>query len=333
MMLTNRLVFSSLLFVTALSACGDDNGTTKDGGTDACVGHFCGTPPAVTDPEGGNIIFEYIYLDTELQAAFGLPPGVTTLQRVMAYFMESQTPNANPLPQPGQCNNLVATKGWPLYVGSPHQDLDVGAVTFSGKNTAGTATTINAAMMGPATDSIGRPHDIFYQAINPDAAKYLVPDSSYTVNFGGAGNIAATAFENAIFLPSATNYTVTSPSLEDNGPLIANTDFTVHWTPGTNMNLPAGDEVLGLTWLVDAAGSPTHVCVAPHSAGQFTIPGTAIAEYKQIAIARGTNPSKAILLRQALVHHVRRLPNNEPANLRRIDMLGVLCWAQLVNVQ
>jgi hypothetical protein len=29
----------------------------------------------------------------------------------MAYFMNSQTPQANPLPMPGQCNNLVTTKG------------------------------------------------------------------------------------------------------------------------------------------------------------------------------------------------------------------------------
>jgi hypothetical protein len=128
-------------------------------------------------------------------------------------------------------------------------------------------------------------------------------------------------------------FALSNPDIENNGPLVGGTDFTVHWTPATSANLPAGDSVQGITWLVDTTGVPTHVCPTAHSDGQFTIPGATINEYKTVAAARGNPTNKAILLRQALVHHLRRLPNDEPTNQRRIDMLSVWCFAQLVDVQ
>src|SRR5689334_3459118 len=99
-----RILASIPLLVLGAAACGDD-------GDAVCTGHLCGEPAAITDPEGGNILFEYIYVDTELAAAFKLPTGVTTINRVMAYFMNSQTPEANPLPTPGKCFNFDANKG------------------------------------------------------------------------------------------------------------------------------------------------------------------------------------------------------------------------------
>jgi hypothetical protein len=327
-MMLSRHTSSIILFALASAACGNSDVPLTDGGN--CVGHDCGDI-ALTDPEGGNVIFEYIYFDTELQAAFGLPAGVTTVNRVMAYFMNDQTPQANPLPTPGQCNNLVTTKGWPEYVGTPHTDLDVGTLTITGKNTAGADVTISVDKQPTGNDAIGRPHSVFYQVIKPNAADWLKFDSPYAVKFGGSAAVPATTFEGGLFL--AAKYDVSSPSLEDNGPLIANTDFTVHWTPSTSANLPAGDDVNGLTWLVDVTGAPTHVCPAAMSAGQMTIPGKTIAEYQAIAKARGLPFNKMILLRNGVVHQLRRLPNNSATNKRRIDMLTLVCWAQLMDVQ
>jgi hypothetical protein len=341
MRLTSATAFSALLIASLATACGDDGGTT----TDACASHTgcgggdgsgSGSGVSINDPEGGNIIFEYIYFDTELQAAFGLPTGVTTANRVMAYFMNAQTPQSNPLPTPGTCVNLESTKGWPLWVGTPHTDLDVGTLEFTGMNTAGMAVTITPPKITtPGKDAIGRPHDIYYQQVNPDAAKFVKPDSYYTVKMGGAGSIPATTIENGIYI--ANTFTVTAPDVEGNGPLSSTAANTVKWTPAaTNANLPpketmVGEGILGVTWLVDTFGSPTHICVAPESAGQFTIPATAVAEYKQVATARGAVPSKVILLRNAIVHRLARLPNGEAANKRRIDMLSVMCWAQLMD--
>jgi hypothetical protein len=321
----------------AMAACGGNNTTTI---SDGCVGHTCagGPGPKVTDPDGGSIIFEYITFDTELQA-LGYPP---TANRIMAFFMDGQTPESNPLPVAGQCNNLVATNGWPIAVGSPHTDLDVGTLTIKGKNTAGADVTIDVPKKPKGTDNIGRPHDIFYEIVQPDAAAYLQRNSAYSITFGGAGTIPNATFAdgvtngNGLFLAEAI--TVNSPTLEENGPLVGGTDFTVKWTPSTSSNLPAaaqliGGDVLGVAWLVDTKGSPTHMCPTLLPTGQMTIPGSAINEYKAIAQARSLPTDKAILLRAAIVHQVARLPNNEATNQRRVDMLTLECKAQLMDVQ
>jgi hypothetical protein len=332
----SKPIVSTFLFsaAVALAACGDSGNTTSD----ACVGHSCGGA-AVGDPEGGNIIFEHITFDTELQAAFKLPAGVTTATRVMAYFMSAQTPDSNPLPTAGICNNLETTKGWPLHVGT-HTDVDVGTLTMIGKNAAGAAVSFDVPK-APATlhvDQIGRPHDIFYQLVTPNAPDLLKPDSFYDVKFGGSATVPATTFPQAIYL--AADYpSVQNPDMENNGPLKAGVDFPVAWTPGNSANKPPDSElvastILGVTWLLDVTGSPTHMCIVPASAGAFTIPGTAITEYQAAATARGQTPTKMIILRNAIAHRVVKLPlTAAPTAKRRIDMISLECWAQLMDVQ
>jgi len=330
-----RLTVSILLSAAALTACDDSDDPPSDG----CVGHTCGgTGAAITDPEGGNVILERMVLDSELQAAFKLPAGVTTVTRVVAYFMSAQTPEANPLPTPGACNNLTVTKGWPGYVGSPHTDVDVGTLTLKGKNAAGADVSFALEKKPMGLDPFGRLHDVYYQLIQPEVATLLKPDSFYSVTFGGvAGGMPETTFQDAIYL-SSDYPAIQNPGLEDNGPLRAGTDFTVSWTPPTPVNLPAaanlvGGGLQGLTWLVDVSGAPTHVCVAPATAGGFTIPGATIAEFRAVATARGQTPDKMILLRNAVAHQLVRLPTTDATNLRRIDMLSLACSAQLMDVQ
>jgi len=330
-MLTKRLI--ALLCVLPLAACGDDDSNPP--GDAACVGHLCGEPAKVTDADGGNILFEYIYFDTELQAAFQLPTGVTTLARAIGYFMTDQTPANATLPMPGVCNNL--TTGWPMYQGTAQTPVDVGTLTISGKNRAGGDVTIDVPKLMPASgqtslrDSIGRPHPFVYQTLKPSAEMYIQPDSFYNVTLSGSDKIAATTFKDALFM--AKDFTVMNPGLEGNGPMRATQPFTVSWTPATSANLPAGQDVLGVTWLTDDTGSPTHMCPVLHSAGTFTIPAATIAEYRQIATARGRNPDKVVLLRNAIVHRLQPLPTTDTANVRRIDMLTVNCWAQLMDCQ
>lgn len=325
-MLTRYL---GLMFLSsvALAACGNDDVGTGNGN---CIGHQC-DDTLITDPEGGQIVFEYIYLDTELQAGLKVPPGVTTVNRVVAFFMNGQTPEANPLPVPGQCNNLVATKGWPGFIGTPHTDLDVGTLTITGKNAKGLDSTITVDKLPTGTDAFARPHDIFYQKITPNADDVIKPDSAYSVKFGGSPTFPAASLDNSLYL--ASKFDVSGPTLEENGPLVAGTDFTVHWTPTATPGLPMGDDLAVTTWLVDVNGGATHMCPMPFDAGQFTIPGKAIAEYQAIAKARGLPPNKMILLRNGVIHQLRRLPNQTATNKRRIDMLTLMCWAQLMDVQ
>jgi hypothetical protein len=325
-----------------MAACGgNDNPATDGGNVDACVGHTCPTDtgPSVLDPEGGQIIFEHMTFDTQAHDAFQLPVGVNTATRVMAYFMSAQTPESNPLPMAGKCNNLATTKGWPLFVGTPHTDLDVGTLTITGKNAAGTDVSFDVPKQPAGRDQIDRPHDIFYQVVTPDASTLLKPDSSYDVKFGGSATVPATTFPKAIYL--AGEYTsVQTPALEDNGPLVAGTDFSVAWTPGVSATKPpdsalVASAILGVTWLLDFSGSPTHMCVGLAADGMFKIPGTAITEYKAAATARGRRTDKMILLRNAIAHQVVRLPLTTGAatNRRRIDMISLECWVQVMDVQ
>ena len=39
------------------------------------------------------------------------------------------------------------------------------------------------------------------------------------------------------------------------------------------------------------------------------------------------------MLFRSVDHRFVRLPNTEATNLRRIDMLGITCWIQLMDVQ
>jgi hypothetical protein len=329
-----KVFVSSFLCAAVMTACTDSAAP--------CVGHACSSGDAkVTDPEGGQIIFEHMTFDTETAAVFKLPAGVNTATRVMAYFMSAQTPDFNKLPDPGVCNNLETTHGWPLFVGTPHTDLDVGTLTISGKNAAGTAVSFDVpkAPSSMHADQIGRPHDIFYQVVTPDAPTLLKNDSFYDVKFGGSATVPATTFQQAIYL--AAEYTsVQNPGLNDNGPLQATADFPVSWTAGNSATQPppaqlVAGAVLGVTWLLDVTGSPTHMCVVPATANGFTIPKETIAEYKVVAAARGLATDKAIMLRNAIAHQVVRLPLTTGAatNKRRIDMISLACWVQLMDVQ
>jgi hypothetical protein len=340
----SKPIVSTFLFSTlaTIAACGgNDNPATDGGNVDACVGHTCPTDtgPSVLDPEGGQIIFEHMTFDTEAQAVFQLPAGVNTATRVMAYFMSAQTPDSNPLPMAGKCNNLAATKGWPLFVGSPHTDLDVGTLTITGKNEAGADVSFDIPKQPKGVDQIGRPHDIFYQFVQPKAADLLKPDSSYDVKFGGSATVPATTFSKAIYL--AGEYTsVQNPGLEGNGPLTATADFPVSWTPGVSATKPpdsalVANNILGVTWILDVTGSPTHMCVGLVGDGMFKIPAATIAEYKVVAAARGQITTKAVMLRNAIAHQVVRLPLTTGAttNRRRIDMISLECWVQVMDVQ
>ncbi|HET7500526.1 MAG TPA: hypothetical protein VFK02_05965 [Kofleriaceae bacterium] len=327
---------------------GDGSGQPSDpcvpGGEaapDACVQQICSPDgvPTLADPEGGNIMFEHITVDTQLHDLLRLPGGQNTVMRVMAYFMSAQTPDSNPLPTQGTCTNLVTTKGWPLTVGTPHTDVDVGTLTVVGKNAAGQDVSLDVPKQPAGRDQIDRPHDLYYQLVRTDAASLPAPDSFYDVKFGGSATVPATTFKDAIYLASGYTEPLAAPDLENNGPLDPDKDFPVQWTSGASANKPAADRlvsggILGIVWLLDVNDSPTHMCVVPDSANQFTIPSATIAEYKAAAMARGRDTAHAILRRSAVAHQVVRLPlTAAPDATRRIDMISIKSYSQRMDVK
>ena len=280
--------------------------------------------------DGGNLFVEYLTLDSELQGRYALPGGITTMARVLAVFVRDSTPEHATLPTPGQCENLTTAMGWPVYIGSPRIELDLGALSLHGANTAGTTATTTIPELMDSTDALGRAQDYYYQLVQPDASSLLAPDSAYTVSFAGTMTIPNGTFSQDVFVPAM--FQVSQPDLEDDGPLVAGTDYRVYWTPTTSMNLPAGMDELAFVWLLDTSGAPLFLCIADRATGSFTIPGQTIADYKQVAQMRGMPANQVILRRDALVHERMRLPAVEPTNCRQLDLLGVTSFEQLMNV-
>jgi hypothetical protein len=374
----NRLAITSFSLLLALSAyaCGDDDsgdgGTTPDsgGGGTADAGGGGDTPDAaagdtldLTDSEGGQILFEYINVDSDLQAAFGLPAGATTIMRNMAYFVSSQTPELNALPvnlapEDDGCANLYETKGWPLgppngINGEPRTEVDVGNLVFTGKNTAGddvenvvekaTAETHTAPYPFPL-DSWGRTHDVYYEFIPPNADQFQAADSLYTITMTGSADYPETTYENIAYMPGAVQFT--TPDLEDDDIGLNTTDtVTVEWEAPVqpNQNVPDASKLVGgalLTAVVlgDTTGAPVMFCVVPAAQGSFDITGRTVQRFRDSVSASGGDPDHAILLRNNIAHTLGWFNNGDgtkpydPNDQRRVDILSVWCGAQVVNV-
>jgi len=362
----NRLAIASFSAVLALStyACGDDDDDDDTGDTpdaaaddgsdgpdagsdvDAAVGP---RDPAITDLEGGQLLVEYIYLDQDLSD--GIAGGAPTVNRNMGFFMSGQTPEANALPLVSAtetCVNLYETDGWPLgpYDGQDRDEVDVGEVTISGVNTAGDEVTTVVPTGTTPIDNWQRPHDLFYEFIPQNAENFLQPDSTYTVSMSGSDEYPATTYEDAIYI--AGTFELGTPGLDDEDIGLSTTsDTLITWDPPTVPNENQPDDLFGgalLTVVVlgDAnTGAPVMLCPVPAAQGEFTITAEQVASFRASVIERAggvaTAADRAILLRNNFSHIIRWFNNGtdgapyDPANPRRIDFLGVNCWAQVVN--
>jgi hypothetical protein len=312
-----------VLVLTVLAGCGDNHAAPPVPDAPPPDGHQpC---PEQSDREGGQVMFEDLRLDTDLQAIFGLPPESL---RVIAFFRTDQVPQSSPFPSPGVCTNLEATHAWPLDFGSMHTDVDVGKLLVTRES------ELEIPKLGPRTDVLGRPHEVFYQLVGGDASQ-LAFDATYSIAFDGAAAVAGGSFSNALYLPP--KFDVVAPAVEDNGPLSASTPFTVRWSPAQATHLPpantlVGGGILQMTWLADTAGVPTHLCFTAHSDGMFTIPASSLAEYKAVAAGRGQPTSKAVLVQQAMAWRLAQLPSTTECNRRRLDWVGMTTSAQLIDV-
>jgi hypothetical protein len=373
----NRLATTSLSLLLAFSsyACGDDDesddGTTVDAGDDDDGGDDDGEPdagdgadasvddvPAITDPEGGQILFEYITFDSQLSEV--LAGGAPTALRVMAYFMDSQTPESNPLPTPeiliDGCVNLYETGGWPLGAregveGQKRAEVDVGDLTISGQNTAGKDVDIAIPLGSPKTvptfpnDDFARTHDVFYQLKAPNADEFVQPDSRFNVTLSGGKGSQESVYEDATYM--AGLFEPGEPGLEDDEfGLGTKGDVTVTWNAPEepNQNQLDKSQLIGgglLTAVVLGdlgTGAPVMFCPVPAAQGEFTITADVVASFRESIGAKKGEPVQAYMLRNNIAHTLLRLNNGEgdtpfdTANKRRIDVVSVQCLAQQITV-
>ena len=315
----------------ALGACGDDSSTPIDAPVV--------TPDAPmvdevkqSDSEGGGFIYEYVNISDDIANMNGFPAGLRAFTRSMVHFMNHMTPETTPGPMLNMCQDLYVTNGYPYGQGTNRQYIDVGWVNVVDQNGVAfqipKATAANT-MTFPKND-IGLQHDIFYQYKHPPA--YQTPGAYYDVALGGSSTFNPVTFPKVLYMPEDFTASM-SPGLNAAVALTAGTDFTTTWTPPANADAPHEGELINLTFLVDPnTGSPVIMCVDLTTAGTATIPGAMIQSYKTSLAARGEDSSHAILSRQQASHLLRRLPNGDPANKRRIDFLSVWCNVQIVAV-
>lgn len=333
-----------------LAACGGDDSGGGDGGSGCTAHNPCdagdgGTVIDFDTPVGGQVLFEYINFDDTLAAQLMLPDGVNTVTRSINWFIDDMTPETLKIPEQGSCDAQWMTNDFPSGQGDNITEVDVGGINMIGQNAAGDDVTLEIPKAHPAGadpdtdpaypdsypyDNVGLMHQIFWQAIIPNADAQMKPGSSYDVELTGSDTFDPVTYPGAVYLPKA--FTLNSPDFNAGGPppnLTAGQDADLGWQVVTNDAAPMGVPIQQVIFLVDPmTHTAVYVCPTKASDGHFTIPGDVITSYREQVQAAGGNPDIAIVLRNNLTHQLAQLQNNEPDNVRRIDMISIYCYAQ-----
>jgi hypothetical protein len=150
-----------------------------------------------------------------------------------------------------------------------------------------------------------------------DAALYLPEKTLLDVTFTGSSEMPGQIFDNAIWMPA--DFQVIEPPLSTTPfPIPAGTPQTFTWsTPA--QEAPAGFEIQSLVAFIGPNG-PAVICVEPND-GSITVPAN------MIDIARAKAPNGGTLARQTLTHEVRELVDRNGPTGKRIDLLGIWCYA------
>lgn len=315
-MRTHLLCLTYGLLVPAASGCGDnDNNNRTDGGPDA-KGEFKG----YNADEGGEVRHEYVY------TASG---AVRT--RSTTFLWEPGSIDFFTFANQNGCTDVrkdQPNRFWPTAV-NPQAErtyLDPGMVIFRG---GPTDLTVGKNVM-PWTDPGGRDHPAgevnlhFQPMAAPDGATYLAEKATIDVEFTGSSEIPAQTFEDVMYIPAAFAPTNTPLCNLPNGacasyPLVADTPLTMTWTTPEDVP-PEGFEVLSLVGLTHPTRGPAIVCIEPND-GSITVPA------ELVNAARAYHTDGGVLARQTLTHSVRELVDANGPTGRRIDFIGIWCYA------
>jgi hypothetical protein len=334
------LTLCTSIFVFALAACGGD-----DDGSNLPDAEVPGDPdaadplPSITSPEGGAIYIEHVTLSDDAAAAFGLAPE-NTFARSVAHFVNSMSPDSMHVPPFNACTDLYQDPGnttglpdWPNGIGDSVDFLDVGTMKVTGKNYANDAIELDYTLNTSGTDLFGRPIAEAYQVFQTGVTEYFKPGSSFTFEFGGSSEVDAQTWTDAAFIPY--HFALINPGLNEDLTITSGTDVTIGWEEqDVPTNIPPNSgmgEVVALA--SPTTGGYAVACLyANDPDGAITIPGAMIESYRETEAALGGDPNVALLVRNYNNHHIMTLPNDDPNNVRRIDVVGIYCYVQFVTV-
>lgn len=304
----------------ALGACGDDDGpgnpdspvVNADGRIDTMPGADASPDaPVVTffSDEGGEVRFEYVRLASGNANA-----------RVIAFFKGDDDVDFHDYPNLAGCTLVTDDTRWPTTDPMNADYIDVGTLTI----TNGTQTiTVPKATID--SDPLQRTHGAgnwYYDPVMDvdDASDFITEKTAYDVVLGGAGTFPATTFEDAIYIPADFNLvnpddTVSPVQLE------ADTALDVNWQMVDSMQPSWSTPAWVIVGFVTPADGAVVVCVETMNDGNVNISSDFVNMVRTAAPTGGT------MIRQVLHHNVRELEGPGVQGMRRIDMIGVWCYA------
>lgn len=294
------------LVVAGLVGCGDDNDNNPiDAPPDGRVFK------EYDADEGGEVRIEYVRFgngnaSARVTGVLYDNPGTT---RFFPFLnLEGCTDTSTKMHWP-TAENPVAERtyvdpGKILISGGP-QVLDIPRKDVEGKDVPGRTHPANEWFQhfaGPAAN---------------DAALYLPEKRLYSVEFTGSDEMPAQKFTDVVYMPA--DFQVIDPPLSPTPhPIPAGQPQTFTWeTPA--QTAPAGMEVQSLVAFI-AGGNPLVICVEPND-GSITVPADLID------LVRAKAPNGGTLGRQTLSHVVRELVDKNGPTGKRIDIIGIWCYA------
>lgn len=310
------------LVAPTLLACGDDKtGINPD--AKPVDGIDASTFKGYNADEGGEVRHEYVYTAS----------GAVRV-RSTTFLWEPGSIDFFTFANQNGCTDVrkdQTARFWPTAVNPKAERtyLDMGNVVFTGGPTELTVGKHTSATNADWVDPAGRDHPVgkanvhFKPMDPPDGATYISEKTVFDVAFTGGADVPAQTFEDVMYMPAAfapTNAPVCNPACPVTT-LVADTPMTFTWTTPADTP-PAGFEVLSLVAFTHPTKGPAIICVEPND-GSITVP----AELVNAARAYYTGDAMYTLARQTLTHSVRELKDNSGPTGRRIDFIGIWCYA------
>ena len=308
------LSLSLVLVVGGLVGCGDDENNTPDArpvdGPDKPVFK------EYDADEGGEVRIEYV--------RFG---GGNAAARVTAVLYDNPgTTRFFPFLNTNGCTDTSLKMHWPTAENpvAERTYVDPGKVLISGGPQV--LDIPRKTMMGRDVPGRTHPANEWFQqfggGLADDAALYLPEKRLLDVTFTGSDEMPGQIFDDVVYMPA--DFEVIDPPLSlTPHPIPAGQPQTFTWTTPAQ-SAPAGMEVQSLVAFISPTLGPLVICVEPND-GSITVP----AEMIDIVRAKAT---AGTLARQTLTHVVRELVDKNGPTGKRIDILGIWCYATPFSV-
>lgn len=304
------------LTLGGLAGCGDDSSSNPDARPVDAAPDAGPTFKEYDADEGGEVRIEYV--------RFG---GGNAGIRATAFFYDN----------PGQkrfweyldlngCTDTSTDMHWPTAANPIEQRTyyDPGQVILTGGPQL--FNIPKRAMMGGDVPGRVHPADkwFFHPATGAsmDGPTYLSEKTKYDVTLTGSANFPGQFFDDVIYMPA--DFQVIDPPLSlTPTPIPAGQPKTFTWQVAAD-SPPMGYEIQSLVAFTGPAG-PAVICVEKND-GSITVPAN------MIEVARAKYPQGGTLARQTLTHVVRELRDRNGPTGKRIDFLGIWCYATPFSV-